>query len=89
MPSTIEAIKVFQEAKILFAPGKAVNAGGVAVSGLEMAQNSMRFSWTREEVDQKLKQIMQCIHEQCVCFGKYGDYIDYVEDKLGRICKSC
>jgi glutamate dehydrogenase (NADP+) len=71
MPSTIEAIKVFQEAKILFAPGKAVNAGGVAVSGLEMAQNSMRFSWTREEVDQKLKQIMQCIHEQCVCFGKY------------------
>ncbi|HHT62757.1 MAG: NADP-specific glutamate dehydrogenase [Bacillota bacterium] len=79
MPSTIEAIKVFQEAKILFAPGKAVNAGGVAVSGLEMAQNSMRFSWTREEVDQKLKQIMQCIHEQCVCFGKYGDYIDYVE----------
>jgi len=79
MPSTIEAIEVFQNAKILFAPGKAVNAGGVAVSGLEMAQNSMRFNWTSEEVDQKLKQIMQNIHEQCVCFGKHGDYIDYVE----------
>lgn len=79
MPSTIEAIGVFQDAKILFAPGKAVNAGGVAVSGLEMAQNSMRFNWTSEEVDAKLKQIMQNIHEQCVCYGKHGDYIDYVE----------
>lgn len=79
MPSTIAAMEVFQEAKILFAPGKAVNAGGVAVSGLEMAQNSMRFNWTSDEVDAKLRQIMQNIHEQCVSYGKHGDYIDYVE----------
>ncbi|ATW27337.1 NADP-specific glutamate dehydrogenase [Candidatus Formimonas warabiya] len=79
MPSTLQAIEVFQEAKILFAPGKAVNAGGVAVSGLEMAQNSMRYNWSREEVDQKLRNIMQNIHEQCVRFGKHGDYINYVE----------
>lgn len=79
MSSSLEAIQVFQEAKILFAPGKAVNAGGVAVSGLEMAQNSMRFNWTREEVDQKLHRIMQNIHEQCLRYGKHGNYINYVE----------
>lgn len=79
MPSTIAAMDVFQEAKILFAPGKAVNAGGVAVSGLEMAQNSMRFCWTCDEVDIKLRHIMQNIHEQCVSYGKHGDYINYVE----------
>jgi len=79
MPSTPEAIEIFQDAKILFAPGKAVNAGGVAVSGLEMAQNSMRFNWSSEEVDAKLKGIMQSIHEQCVRYGKHGDYINYVE----------
>ena len=66
MPSTIEAVKVFQDAKILHAPGKASNAGGVATSGLEMCQNSMRLSWTREEVDAKLKQIMKDIHDNCV-----------------------
>lgn len=78
MPSTPEAIDVFQSAKILFAPGKAANAGGVAVSGLEMTQNSMRLSWTREEVDNKLKEIMKNIHATCVKYGKKGDYVDYV-----------
>ena len=66
MPSTPEAIEVFQTAKILFAPGKASNAGGVATSGLEMSQNSLRMNWTREEVDQKLKKIMKDIHTSCV-----------------------
>ncbi|MFA6770117.1 MAG: NADP-specific glutamate dehydrogenase, partial [Bacteroidales bacterium] len=70
MGCTPEAIAEFQKAKILFAPGKAVNAGGVAVSGLEMTQNAMHISWTAEEVDEKLKQIMENIHEQCVKFGK-------------------
>ena len=79
MPSTPEAITVFQKAKILFAPGKASNAGGVATSGLEMSQNSLRLSWTREEVDSKLKQIMIDIHSSCVKYGKDGDYIDYVK----------
>jgi len=78
MPSTPEAIDVFQSAKILFGPGKAANAGGVAVSGLEMTQNSMRLSWTREEVDNKLKEIMRNIHATCVKYGKKGDYVDYV-----------
>lgn len=79
MPCTLEAIEVFQNAKILFGPGKAANAGGVAVSGLEMSQNSLHLSWTREEVDTKLKSIMQAIHAQCVEFGKKGKYIDYVD----------
>ena len=79
MPSTPEAIKVFQKAKILYAPGKAANAGGVATSGLEMSQNSMRLSWTREEVDNRLHDIMIAIHEQCVKYGKEGKYIDYVK----------
>jgi len=79
MPSTPEAIKVFQKAKILYAPGKASNAGGVATSGLEMSQNSMRLSWSREEVDNKLHDIMVAIHEQCAKYGKEGKYIDYVK----------
>tara|TARA_Y100001934_G_C12334057_1_gene766617 strand:+ start:67 stop:1401 length:1335 start_codon:yes stop_codon:yes gene_type:complete len=79
MPSTPEAISVFQNSKILFAPGKASNAGGVATSGLEMSQNSLRMSWTREEVDAKLKQIMNDIHHSCVKYGRQGDYIDYVK----------
>jgi glutamate dehydrogenase/leucine dehydrogenase len=78
MPSTPEAIEVYMDAKILYGLGKAANAGGVAVSGLEMSQNSLRLSWTREEVDEKLKGIMKAIHEQCAMFGKEGDYIDYV-----------
>jgi len=78
MPTTPEGVEVFQKAKILYAPGKAANAGGVATSGLEMSQNSMRFSWSREEVDQKLLGIMVAIHEQCVRYGKEGSYINYV-----------
>ncbi len=79
MPSTPEAIKIFQEAQLLYAPGKAANAGGVAVSGLEMSQNSERLSWTREEVDAKLKNIMNDIHENCVKYGTQADgYINYV-----------
>ncbi len=79
MPSTPEAVRVFQKAKILYAPGKAANAGGVATSGLEMSQNSMRFGWSREEVDRKLQDIMVAIHEQCVKYGKEGEYVDYVK----------
>ena len=79
MPTTPEAVEVFQNAKILFAPGKASNAGGVATSGLEMSQNSLRINWTREEVDTKLKQIMQDIHSSCIEYGKEGDYVDYVK----------
>jgi glutamate dehydrogenase (NADP+) len=80
MPSTPEAIYEFQKAKILFAPGKASNAGGVATSGLEMSQNSLRLSWTREEVDEKLKQIMKDIHESCVVYGKNEDgTVDYIK----------
>ena len=79
MPSTPEAIEVFQTAKILFAPGKASNAGGVATSGLEMSQNSLRMNWTREEVDQKLKKIMKDIHTSCVKYGAKGDFVDYVK----------
>lgn len=79
MPSTPEAIEIFKDNKILFSPGKASNAGGVAVSGLEMSQNSLRLSWTKEEVDEKLKQIMKEIHNQVVKYGKKdGGYIDYV-----------
>lgn len=79
MPSTPEAIEVFLEAKILYAPGKASNAGGVATSGLEMSQNSLRMSWTREEVDEKLHNIMKSIHAQCIAYGKEGDSINYVK----------
>ncbi len=80
MPSTPEAIQVFQENKVMFAPGKAVNAGGVSTSGLEMSQNSMKMNWPKEEVDQRLHQIMTDIHEQCVRHGKEADgYINYVK----------
>ncbi len=80
MPSTPEAIKIFQDAKILYAPGKAANAGGVAVSGLEMSQNSERLHWSREEVDQKLKDIMFDIHSNCVKYGTDADgYVNYVK----------
>jgi glutamate dehydrogenase (NADP+) len=79
MPSTPEAIEAFQSAKILFAPGKASNAGGVATSGLEMSQNSIRMNWTREEVDEKLKRIMKDIHTSCVTYGTEGDFVDYVK----------
>ena len=78
MPSTPEAIKIYIDSKILYGPGKAANAGGVAVSGLEMSQNSMRLSWTRKEVDNKLHSIMIDIHENCVKWGKEGDFINYV-----------
>lgn len=79
MPTTPEGVEKFINAKILFAPGKAANAGGVAVSGLEMSQNSIRYSWTREEVDNKLKDIMKNIHEACVNYGKEGDFINYIK----------
>lgn len=80
MPSTPEAIHEYHEAKILFAPGKASNAGGVATSGLEMSQNSLRISWTREEVDQRLKTIMEDIHNSCIEYGKDKDgYCNYVK----------
>jgi glutamate dehydrogenase (NADP+) len=79
MPSTPEAIHHFLEKKILFSPGKASNAGGVATSGLEMSQNSLRLSWSREEVDQRLHGIMKSIHEACVKYGKEGDFVDYVK----------
>jgi len=80
MPSTPEAVEEFLHAKILFAPGKASNAGGVATSGLEMSQNSLRLSWTSEEVDQRLKNIMANIHEACVKYGKDDTgYVDYVK----------
>ena len=80
MPSTPDAIAVFQNAKILFAPGKASNAGGVATSGLEMSQNSLRLSWTSEEVDERLKRIMLDIHASCVKYGSHqSGYVDYVK----------
>ena len=80
MPSTPEAIKVFQDAKILYSPGKAANAGGVSVSGLEMSQNSERLRWSREEVDAKLHDIMNDIHANCVKYGTEEDgYINYVK----------
>ncbi|PKV66157.1 glutamate dehydrogenase (NADP+) [Polaribacter sp. Hel1_33_96] len=80
MPSTPEAIHEFQKAKILFAPGKASNAGGVATSGLEMSQNSLRLSWTRKEVDDKLQVIMEDIHDSCVQYGENEDgSIDYIK----------
>lgn len=80
MPSTPEAVHAFLENKILYAPGKAANAGGVATSGLEMCQNAQKISWTREEVDHKLKEIMQSIHAQCVKYGTQPDgYVNYVK----------
>jgi glutamate dehydrogenase (NADP+) len=79
MGCTAEAVNKFVEARQLFAPGKAVNAGGVATSGLEMTQNAMRLSWSGKEVDQKLHQIMSNIHAQCVKYGREGDYVNYVK----------
>ena len=80
MPTTPEAIEAFQKAKVLFSPGKASNAGGVATSGLEMSQNSLRLNWTREEVDVKLNKIMDDIHESCVKYGTEADgYVNYVK----------
>ena len=80
MPSTPEAVEVFLKNRILYAPGKAANAGGVSTSGLEMTQNSMRLSWTREEVDEKLQRIMSDIHEACVKYGTEEDgYVNYVK----------
>jgi glutamate dehydrogenase (NADP+) len=78
MPSTPEAIEIYLEAKILYGLGKAANAGGVSTSGLEMSQNSLRLSWSREEVDQRLHGIMKAIHEQCVEYGKEGTFINYM-----------
>ena len=80
MPSTPEAIEVFMFNKILFAPGKAVNAGGVATSGLEMSQNSMKLNWSAAEVDMRLHEIMRNIHAACVTHGTQSDgYINYVK----------
>ena len=79
MPSTPEAIHAFHDAKILFAPGKASNAGGVATSGLEMSQNSLRISWTRDEVDERLKGIMEDIHDSCIEYGMEDGYCNYVK----------
>jgi glutamate dehydrogenase (NADP+) len=80
MPSTPEAVKVFQTARILYGPGKAANAGGVATSGLEMSQNSLRLSWTRQEVEARLHQIMMDIHAECVKYGTEKDgFINYVK----------
>lgn len=80
MPTTFEGTKVFEEARILFGPGKAANAGGVAISGLEMTQNSMRLQWTRQQVDDKLKEIMRDIHTKCLTYGREDDgYIDYIK----------
>jgi glutamate dehydrogenase/leucine dehydrogenase len=79
MPSTLDAVEWFLKKQILYAPGKASNAGGVAVSGLEMSQNSLRLSWTREEVDEKLREIMTHIHDTCVKYGSNGEFVNYVK----------
>ena len=79
MPTTKDAIEAFSKAKIIFAPGKASNAGGVAVSGLEMTQNSIRLSWQREELEERLKKIMHDIHQQCVKYGTEKDHVDYIK----------
>ena len=79
MPTTADALERFKEAGVLFAPGKAANAGGVAVSGLEQSQNALRLSWTRGEVDQKLQSIMRDIHTKCVEHGSNGATVDYVQ----------
>ena len=77
MPTTPEAFKIIQKSKILFSPGKASNAGGVATSGLEMSQNAIHSHWSSKKVDQRLKSIMESIHRECVKYGKEGDYVDY------------
>ncbi len=79
MPTVPDGVDVFLEAEILYGPGKAANAGGVAVSGLEMAQNRGFLHWPREEVDERLRQIMHSIHENCVKYGKNGSCVNYVQ----------
>lgn len=79
MPTSADAVRLFLENKTLFGPGKAANAGGVAISGLEMAQNSMRMSWNEQDVDEKLKQIMSDIHKSCVEYGKEDNFVNYVK----------
>ena len=79
MPCTADAISIFLKNKIQYAPGKASNAGGVAVSGLEMAQNSLKYTWSREVVDGKLKEIMSDIHSSCLKYGTEKDHINYVK----------
>jgi glutamate dehydrogenase (NADP+) len=79
MPTYYTGVKLFEEAQINYAPGKAANAGGVAISGLEMTQNSIRLSWSREEVDNKLQEIMRRIHEQCVEYGTENGGVNYVK----------
>ena len=79
MPSTPEAIEIYMKNKILYGPGKAANAGGVAVSGLEMSQNATGIHWTREEVDKQLHAIMRGIHEACQRYGEEGDFVNYVK----------
>jgi len=78
MPCSLDAVRAFLDAKTLFGPAKAANAGGVAVSGFEQSQNAMRIAWPREEVDRRLQEIMQNIHEQCLDYGRVGDYTNYV-----------
>ncbi len=91
MPTSLDGVKVFLDAKILYGPGKAANAGGVATSGLEMTQNSMRLSWTREEVDNRLRMIMHSIHSSCVQtaerFGTPGNYVNGAN--IGWIPQGC
>ena len=79
MPTTVEAMHALQEAGVIFGPGKAANAGGVAISGLEMTQNSMRLSWSAEEVEERLRNIMRDIHDKCAQHGKEGDRVNYVK----------
>jgi len=79
MPCTAEAVELFTKNKLMFAPGKAANAGGVSTSGLEMSQNALKLSWTREEVDMRLHQIMKNIHASCLKYGKTDNYVDYVK----------
>jgi glutamate dehydrogenase (NADP+) len=79
MPSTLEAVHVFLDRRILYGPGKAANAGGVAVSGLEQSQNALRIAWTKEEVETRLESIMQGVHSRCLKYGEHNGYVDYVQ----------
>lgn len=80
MPTDLQAVRIFQEAGVAYAPGKASNAGGVATSGLEMSQNAMHLSWTHEEVDQRLLKIMRAIHETCLQYGQgSSNQVNYVD----------
>ena len=79
MPTDLEGIKTFEDAKILYAPSKAANAGGVAVSGLEMSQNSARIAWTEEELEKLLRDTMKSIHDRCVEYGQEKGHVDYLK----------